>query len=381
MIDIGIDKPSAAVVAFFPLIISAAFASDVDDLYRLRGADVPVSDLLDRGAVVVGQRMGQGPVPGARVVVNHRRLEQITGRLPELDTQNIRGIQHFSGHGSRRNISTWARWYQEDGNTQVFRMHKGDWQFRDPDPDAARPGRIEAYTRPTVVEPGTWLEWEGTITIIVPHAGVMFQMFHHGPQLWAFHLGMSSNGDIRFHRRRDQSGKERRMVLAEDMVGKPIRIKVRSNAKDFEIYKKRPLIDDEWELVTDGSYLRGNDNKVQFRWGWYLGQRNRGGRVANDAIYFVSGTTIRTSTEGLRADAVGGSESGEHVGGLQHAEMRTWRDIDGRTTRAKLRRVDEEAIEILREDGMVFDLPVARLSEADLEYLGRYGGLDDDQDL
>ncbi len=357
-----------------PLLVPAgADAADVTDLYRIRGADTPVGELIEDGSIVVGQRMGSGPVPGARVVVNHRRLEELTGRLPDMDRSRIRGIQHFSGHGNRRNMDIWGRWYQEDGNTQVFRVHEGDWQFRDPDPDDARPGRIEAYTNSTAIEEGTWLEWEGTITIIEPHAGVMFQLFHEGPQLWSFHLLMGSNGDINFHRRRDEPGKERRILVAENRVGRPIRLKVRSNARDYEIYKKEPMSDGAWEFVTDGSYQRGRDNKVQFRWGWYMGQRPRGGRVRNDAMYFVSGTTVRTSSEGPRRDRAVADEDE----GVQPV-MRTWTDVDGREIRARLRGLDDETAEIIREDGRVFRVPFDRLSDMDLDYLKRY---EDDDDL
>lgn len=265
---------------------------DPNQLYTLKGEDPPIQDIIDRGTITPGERFGKGSAPGARVVVNHKLLEQLTGKLPPLDERNISGIQHSAGHGSRRNFPDWARFYQEDGNTQVFRLHKGDWQFRDGPLKDARAGRIEAYTNKMAVTPGTWLEWEGTFTIIKPHGAVIFQLFHEGGQLWAFHLGMSHDGDITFNRRRNESGKEKQMILGRQMVGRPLSIRIRSNAQDFEIYAKQPLIDKDWKPVTDGSYQRGKDDKVQFRWGMYLGQ-TRNKPVEHDAMYFVTGTTIR----------------------------------------------------------------------------------------
>jgi len=169
-------------------------------------------------------------------------------------------------------------------------------------------------------------------------------------------------------------GKEKKIVLGHNMVGKPLSIKIRTNAEDFEIYKKRPLIDEDWEFVTDGSYQRGKDNKVQFRWGWYLG-RTAGGSVKNDAMYFVTGTTIRKSTENPRANAAAKSSTPgkpQKTAGPTAPELRTWTNLQGRTMQAKLRRFNHEAVEILRADDMSFSIPLKRLSEADLEYLKLY---------
>jgi hypothetical protein len=287
--------PSAA--ALCSLLLWMSLDAAPEDLYSLRGKDAAVEDLLKSGAIIEGQRMGKGPARGARVVVNHQKLERLTGKLPALDVKSITGIQHQAGHGTRRNFADWSRFYQEDGNTQIFRLHKGDWQFRDPSREEARQGRIEAYNRPTAVRPGTWLEWEGTYTLIQPISACIFQLFHEGDQLWAFHLLMNDKGDISFHRRRNEAGKERRIVLGENMIGKALGVRVRGNAHQYELYVKLPGSDGEWRKVTDGTYVRGKDDKLQFRWGMYLGQ-SRGRQIPHDALFFVSGTTIRTIAAG-----------------------------------------------------------------------------------
>ena len=83
-------------------------------------------------------------------------------------------------------------------------------------------------------------------------------------------------------------------MIAENRVGKPLSIRIRNDAENYEVYKKQPLVDEDWELVTSGSYRRGEGNRVQFRWGWYLGRNPPGRRAGNDAMYFVTGTTIRS---------------------------------------------------------------------------------------
>jgi hypothetical protein len=104
---------------------------------------------------------------------------------------------------------------------------------------------------------------------------------------------MNEKGDISFNRRRDIPGKEKKIVIAENMIGKPLGIKIRSNAYNYEIYKKDPAVDKDWQLVTDGHYQKGEDDTIQFRWGAYTGQKNRGTPHPKDMLYFVSGTTIR----------------------------------------------------------------------------------------
>ncbi len=263
-----------------------------DDLHTTEGTDFTVEELIKSGAIVPGQRMGKGPVLGSKIVVNQERLEQITGKLGPIDTKHIGGIQHQSGHGTRKDFAKWSRWYQEHDNTQIFRLIKGDQNFRSGIGEDTTPGRIEAYSKSLVVAPGTWREWEGTYTIIKPHGACIFQLFHSGGQLWAFHLGMNNEGDITFKRRRPAPGLEKNIVLGENMVGIPLSIKIRSNGFDFEIYKKRPLEDKDWIPVTTGSYQKAEDNKIQFRWGMYLGQE-KGASVHKDAMHFVSGVTIR----------------------------------------------------------------------------------------
>lgn len=266
--------------------------SGADALFTTVGNDFTIEQLVKMGSIVPGQNLGQGPVPGSRVVVNHEALEELTGKLGPFDPKHVGGIQHPAGHGSRRTIERWMRWYQEDGNTQVFRLMKGDQNFRGGIGETSKPGRIEAYTKPIVVQPGTWREWEGTYTIIKPLGCSIFQLFHSGGQLWAFHLGMNSNGDIHFKRRGNPPGLKNQIVLAENMVGKPLSIKVRTNGFDFQIFKKRPLEDSEWLPVTTGTYQKAENNQIQFRWGMYLGQK-KGASVGTEAMHLVSGVIVR----------------------------------------------------------------------------------------
>lgn len=76
------------------------------------------------------------------------------------------------------------------------------------------------------------------------------------------------------------------------MAGKSISIKVRANDEDYEVYQKTPLDPGPWKLVTKGTYPKGKDHKISFRWGMYCGSE-KGLTVHKDALLFVTGATIR----------------------------------------------------------------------------------------
>ena len=67
---------------------------------------------------------------------------------------------------------------------------------------------------------------------------------------------------------------------------------MRANGEDYEVYKKAPLDNGPWELVTKGSYKTAEGNKIQFRWGIYSGSR-KGESIPQDGMLFVTGVRIR----------------------------------------------------------------------------------------
>ena len=146
-------------------------------------------------------------------------------------------------------------------------------------------------SKPLVAAPGTWREWEGTYTVVEPASANIFQLMHDG-LLWPFHIDMTDEGDVFFLRRREVPGLERRIVFAKSMAGKSISLKVRANGGDYEVYQKAPLDPGPWKLVTKGTYPKGKDGKISFRWGMYCGSK-KGRSIRKDALLFVTGATIR----------------------------------------------------------------------------------------
>lgn len=106
------------------------------------------------------------------------------------------------------------------------------------------------------------------------------------------HIDMDAKGNIHFLYRRPAPGQPKKFVIAENMVGKSLSIKVRGNGTDYEVYQKNPLTKAPWKLVTKGSYTPAEDHRIGFRWGMYVGSK-KGQNVPNDALLLVTGVKFQ----------------------------------------------------------------------------------------
>ena len=278
------------------LLVSRMFAAA--PLYTQEGTDPSFAAAQESSNAKSGERFNRAGALGSRIQVNHELLEKQTGKTDPIP-KSIGLHTEFSGGINRKDFEKWTRWYQEDGNVQVFRLFKGEQNIRGGADKDGSPGRVETYTNSALtVAPGKWREYEAIYTVIKPVKACVFQLFHEGktdnggPILWPFHIEMSEKGDISFLRRRNVPDMERDIVMAKDMVGKSLRVKVRANGEDYEVYQKNPLDEGFWKLVTKGSYTKAKDNKISFRWGMYCGSQ-KGQKVPNDALIIISGVKIR----------------------------------------------------------------------------------------
>lgn len=240
------------------------------DLYTQDGTDPTWQELLDAEAISIGENSTAG-ILGSTIDVNNELVEQ----GPNADRPIEDAIQiHTVGNSfiSRPFFSRWSRWYQEDGNTQVMRLFKGEENVRNDRPQAAR---IEAFSALNWKRSDTWHEWVGTFMIVKPHRSSIFQVFNWANE-WAMNLEMEDNGDIVLNHRRHKPDK----LLARSMTGKRFHVRIRDNGHDFEVYFNGKFID-------SGFYDRPEGN-TSFRWGMYVG----GADVRHDAMMFVTGATV-----------------------------------------------------------------------------------------
>ena len=200
--------------------------------------------------------------------MNRELLEKQVGKIGPIP-KDLGLHTEFSGGINRKDFAQWTRWYQEDSNIQIFRLFKGEQNIRGGKAKDGSAGRVEIFTHNLTAAPDTWLEWEGTYTVAQPVRACIFQLMHEG-SLWPFHIEMSDKGDLYFLRRRPVPGMEREIIMAQNMAGKSLSIKVRANGVDYEVYQKAPLDAGPWKLVTKGGRSQGQRQQDQLPLGHVL---------------------------------------------------------------------------------------------------------------
>jgi hypothetical protein len=276
------------------------------------GANPSFQELIDQGKVEVGSKEG-GSIPGTKIKVNHQLLE--SGMDEVNGTEKPDSIHtHVKSGIPRKQFDQWSRWYQEDGNTQIFRLFKGEQSVRSL--NNIKAGRIEAVKTVRLPAPGTWVEWQGTYTIIKPGGGCIFQiMVGKDPEsgeggLWPVHLGMSREGSIVMTRRRPKGKEKKEVVVAKDVIGKSVTMKVRFDGKSkYDAYRKIHGQDDDFVFVGAGSYTENHSDKVGFRWGIYQGSKP-GSSIREDCLLFVTGVKISYVK---RPESSAGSDMKNHL--------------------------------------------------------------------
>ena len=182
----------------------------------------------------------------------------------------------------RKDFSKWTRWYQEDVNTQVFRLFEGDYNVRNMRKEKVR---TEAFSDLSWKVGDGWQTWVGTYTFVDPKGGCIFQVKSPGPVDWCLQLNCDADGNVKMNRR---SGNDD--VIATNMKGKSLDIKVRDNGFDYEVYANG-------ELKGTGSMDRKGLSS-SFRWGIYLGKII----PQSDMMIMVSGATINPSYDPYKTD-------------------------------------------------------------------------------
>lgn len=258
-----------------PILLTSIFcigfslsAYCADPLFTQKGTDPAFAEIIKGEKLPTGNNSRKG-VTGSKVQVNTKLVET----TPEAKRSIPKAIKiHTLGNSviPRSDFEKWSRWYQEDGNTQIFRLFKGETNVRNSRANAAR---TEAFSD-TKWGRGDWHQWSGTYTIVKPHGAAIFQAKNNLND-WSVQINMSASGDIILNHRRAED-----KVIAKNMIGKPFRIRVRDNGHEYEVYL-------EGKKVGEGVYARPQGT-TGFRWGMYLGKSE----VKDDAMLFVSGATV-----------------------------------------------------------------------------------------
>jgi hypothetical protein len=251
------------------VLLSSAVAGSEDDFYTQKGTDPSFAEVMESGKLPRGKNSGNG-FSGASIEINHDLLKD----GPNANRPLIQEIMiHTLGNSTiqRRDFKKWSRWYQEDGNTQIFRLFKDEENVRN---DRELAARIEAFSEFKWKEGDGWQEWVATYTIIKPHRCAIFQA-KNPINDWSVMINMNEDGDVNLNHRRGED-----KLLGRNMTGKPFHIRVRENGHDYEIYFNG-------KKEGEGSYARPK-GETGFRWGMYLGAKP----VEHDAMILVTGAAV-----------------------------------------------------------------------------------------
>ena len=218
-----------------------------------------------------------GGVSGTKITVNKSLVEvgNIANR-PLWQNIRIHTIGTNTTATQRKDFSKWSRWYQEDGNTSIFRLFKGENNS-----DSRPRPRVEAFG--TFGRIGQWNEWSARYTIIsmksptTSNNTAIFQI-KYNKTFWAVNLSMD-DGDLYIGR----LGRSR-VKIGSNMIGRSFDIVVRDNGNNYIIWMNGK------EVLRDSHGGRGSGDQ-QVRWGLY----NAGQAVQGDCMIFVSGVTNRTN--------------------------------------------------------------------------------------
>ena len=251
----------------------------VEDLYTQTGDDpLTFQDLLDSGALPRGFN-STGGVLGSAIDVNNAVFEQgVNAGIPI--PQNIRLHTLGNSQIDRRDFDKWTRWYQEDGNTQIYRVFEGEENTHS---DRLLAARTETHTS-NIFSHGVWNEFSASYMIMKPETMSIFQSFQGGFE-WSVHIQMEADGSVSMSHRRVGDDIHVKVPLGVDMIGKRFDVLIRDNGYDYEVYFNG-------ELMGTGFWQRDPTSNFSFRWGPYVG----GEPVTRDTLLFVTGVTMRMDT-------------------------------------------------------------------------------------
>lgn len=246
-------------------------------LYSQSGTDPNWSQVLRSKKLTIGRNSSTG-FTGSRINVNNQQVETGYGRRGFTKNIRIHTVGNSTVYPS--SFAKWSRWYQTDGNTQVFRLFKDETNVRNNRSNAAR---IESYTSRTFRMGQKWQEWTGRYTIVNAngcgqgHGCSIFQSKSSATgEEWGVMLKLDGNGDLTI---RERSGADKKVL--RNLNGKSFDVRIRDNGRNFEAFING-------KLAHKGSWARPR-GKISFRWGMYMGKS----KPSQDIMLFVSGANAR----------------------------------------------------------------------------------------
>lgn len=258
-------------------------------LYTQTGSDSTWNYIVKNDMIPIGSTSYAG-ITGSTIDVNQNHPEIRSSQYANRAIQEDIAI-HTLGNATvpREDFHKWSRWYQEDGNTQVFRLFKGEINVRN---DVYNKPRIEAEldnhsSGTKILNNADWVEWSGTYTIVEPVESNIFQIWSAND--YVLMLQMSNTGKVQLNPR-DQSGHK---TMFENATGKSFDIRVRDYGTKYEVY-----LNDKLFYSRNYKAKYGSSRAAHFRWGIYASRLSGDhGGVPKNGMLFITGAQRKYSDE------------------------------------------------------------------------------------
>lgn len=231
--------------------VSATYYTDLQDEQNPSWYDL--KETLDVGTNSLS------PSLGSTIKVNHAKTKKGLYADREIARPLAVHVPTNSFVGPS-NFDTISRWYQEDDNTQIFRLFPGDDSVRN---SRANAPRSEAFGLVSWKRGDGWYEWSGRYTFLKVRPGAVLQIKHNSTY-WSMQLILEENHDGTFDlfyvKLRDRAAKT---LLVPDVVGSGVDVKVLDDGENHKVYIDQEL------MVENSMTDRPEEDDNRARWGLY----------------------------------------------------------------------------------------------------------------
>lgn len=265
-------------------------------MYKVDESDnEPFPCLLDSGLLPICET-SYGGVLGQTIIPHRNYRKEMIGPTGfdgnGVIEQNIRIHTVGNTNVVRDDFPLWSRWYQEYQNTQIFRMHNGEYKVDD-NSRGRSAARIEAESVDQWKAGASWKRFSATYTLVKANDATIFQVFSSNIQ-WSVILDVDREGVLRYVERR---GNKKLIFGDESALLRPFNVVVCDNGSVSEVFVDGVSMSDgiPYGDATDGTgWPRPDGAKTHFRWGTYVTSKNRAGEKndAVDSLMFVAGAKI-----------------------------------------------------------------------------------------
>jgi autotransporter-associated beta strand protein len=195
---------------------------------------------------------------------------------------------HVCCNSSATNFTNFGRWYQQDGNTEVFRLFVNDENTSSSRPNAAR---CESFTT------DKWLhsdfvtyEWTGHYTIAKRQQSYAIFQVKNDEDDWAVQLGLGGSGQLVVNNRRNASDVTVKNPdgTDKDFDGLGFDVRIQDDGNRYKVWI-------DGKLLADNFYDRNDvaGNETNFRWGKYMGD-SKLTAPSDVSVIMVSGAQVRS---------------------------------------------------------------------------------------